>query len=63
MKFFAKPKKNVLGNFDPVNIFLIVKKNNFRGDLSGISAKMATLLAALASLSTPRPPPLTPTLE
>ena len=32
------------GYFDPVNIFFIININNFRGDLSDISAKTATLV-------------------
>ena len=33
----------VEGYFDPVNIFLMVKITNFRGDLSDVSAKTAAL--------------------
>ena len=36
------------GLFDPVNIFLIIKMNNFGGDPSDISAKMATLFTGAA---------------
>ena len=36
---FSKSITLFFGYFDPVNICLIIKINNFRGDLSGISAK------------------------
>ena len=44
MKFFSKVIRFFLGYFDPINIFLIIKINNFRGDLSDILAKTASLL-------------------
>ena len=39
-----------MGFSDPVNIFFIVKKHNFRGDLSNISAKTASLCRAVMPL-------------
>ena len=46
VKFFSKCDYNFLGYFDPIKTFLIIKINNFRGDLSDVSAKMAILAAA-----------------
>ena len=43
--FFLNLKKKKSGCFDPANIFLIIKINNFRGELSDVSAKTATLIA------------------
>ena len=46
VKFFSKLINLFFGCFDPMNIyFLIIKINKFRGDLSSISAKTATLHA------------------
>jgi hypothetical protein len=46
VKFFQNFNNLFFGYFDPVNIyFLVIKINNFRGDLSNISAKTATLVA------------------
>ena len=44
VKFFSKFNYFIFGYFDPTNVFFITKINNFRGDLSGISAETATLL-------------------
>ena len=42
--FFQNSRIIVSGYFDPINIFFDLKKwNNFRGDLSDISAKTASL--------------------
>ena len=43
VKFFSKLYKLIFGYFDPIIFFLIIKINNFRGDLSDISAETATL--------------------
>ena len=43
VKFFSKLNYFIFGFFDPTNNFLIIKINNFWGDLSGISAKTASL--------------------
>ena len=43
VKFFSKLNYYFFGYFDHVNNFLIIKITNFRGDLSDISAKTATL--------------------
>ena len=49
MKFFSKLNYFISGYFDPTNyFFLIIKINNFWGGLSGISAKTATLVVAVA---------------
>ena len=45
MKFFSKLINFIFGYFDPTNIFFEIKINNFWGDLGGISAKTATLIA------------------
>ena len=46
MKFFSKYNLFISRYFDPVNyVFLIVKINKFRGDLSDVSATSATLSA------------------
>ena len=44
MKFFSKLNNLFFGYFDPITNFLIIKISNFRGDLSDISAKTATLM-------------------
>ena len=44
MRFFSKLNNLFFGYFDPVIVFFIIKINNFRGDLSDISAKTATLI-------------------
>ena len=44
VKFFSKLNYIFFGHFDPKNIFLIIKINIFRGDLSDSSAKTATLV-------------------
>ena len=44
VKFFSKLNYFIFGYFEPTNYFLIIKINIFWGDLSGISAKTATLL-------------------
>ena len=44
VKFFSKLKFGFFGYFDPTNIFFYNKAKNFRGDLSDVSAKTATLL-------------------
>ena len=36
---FSKLRNNVLGYFDPKQYFLIIKIDDFRGDLSGNSAE------------------------
>ena len=52
VKFFSKLNKFIFGYFNPVNIyFLIIKINIFRGDLSDISAKTATLPVTRACTS------------
>ena len=43
VKFFSKLNNLFFGYFDPINSFFILKINNFRGGLSDISAKTATL--------------------
>ena len=52
VKFFSKLNNLFLGYFDPINNFLIIKMNNFRGDLSDISAKTATPLCLYSTLLT-----------
>ena len=44
LKIFSKLIYFIFGYFDPIIIFLIIKINDFRGDLTDISAKTATLL-------------------
>ena len=39
MFLFSKLINLLFGYFDPVTIFYVIKINNFRGDLSDISAK------------------------
>ena len=51
VKFFSKSNNLFFGYFDPINIFLIIKINNFRGDLSDVSAKTATLVLVTAGSS------------
>ena len=46
MKFFSKLSYLFFGYFDPLEYFLIIKINKFRGDLSDISAKTGTLVQA-----------------
>ena len=46
VKFFFEIKLFIFGRFDPVNIFLMLKITNFRGDSGDISAKTATLTAS-----------------
>ena len=41
---FSKLNDFFFGYFDPENIFLIIEINNFRGDLTDISAKKEGLL-------------------
>ena len=43
-EFFSKINYFIVGYFDPVVMFLIIKINIFRGDLSDIAAKTASLL-------------------
>ena len=43
-KFFQNPIISFLDTLSQKNIFFIIKINNFWGDLSGISAKTATLV-------------------
>ena len=43
VKIFSKLNYFTFGYFDPIIFFLIIKINNFRGDLSDVSAKTATL--------------------
>ena len=44
---FSKRNKLVLGCFDPVHVLCTLKVNNFRGDLTDVSAKTKTLLHTL----------------
>ena len=49
MKFFSKLNKFIFGYFDPITKFFDNKKiNNFRGDLSDISAETATLVISFS---------------
>ena len=42
MKIFSTSNSLIFGYFDPINIDILIKKiNNFRGDLSDVSAKTA----------------------
>ena len=47
MKILSKSNLFIFGYFDPIIIFLIIKMNNFWGDLSDISARTATLVRGL----------------
>ena len=47
VKIFSKLNYFIFGYFDPTNIFFDNEKNILRGDLSGISAKTATLEVTL----------------
>ena len=49
VKFISKLNQFIFGRFDPVNIFLIIKINNFRGDLTDVSAKKEALTTVRAS--------------
>ena len=60
---FSKLIKLFFGYFDPVKYFLIVKINNFRGDLSSISAKMATVQAGSLEEQSPASAYLCPPLH
>ena len=51
IEVFFKIESFVMGYFDPINTFLITEINNFRGDLSGISAETATLLRTVRAES------------
>ena len=47
VKFFSKLNEIFSGYFDPKNILYMININNFRGDLSNISAKKTSLVALL----------------
>ena len=47
MLLFSKLNKSFFGCFDPVIYFLIIKIDSFRGDLSDVSTKPATLVASI----------------
>ena len=49
VEFFSKLNYFIFGYFDPKIFFFIIKINIFWGDLSGISAKTATLIIASAT--------------
>ena len=41
---FSKPNSTILGYVDPVNITSIIRINNFRGELTDVSAETKTLV-------------------
>ena len=44
VKFFSNLNYHFIGYFDPVNLFLIIKINDFWVNLSDISARTETLV-------------------